>query len=212
MNIIEWAFGKRMTPQEKLRKHQRALEKTMRELDREKRKLEDQQNKLQRSIKQHAEKGQLNAAKVQAKDLARTRKYIDRFNQTTVQLKAISLRIQMMQSMKGATKIIGGMNRSMNLPALSKIAQDFERENDIMEQRQEMMEDAVDDALGDPAEEEESEETINQILDELGVEFNSKLGETPSGIQSAAVPEGRVAQAIGGGDDALEARLASLRK
>ncbi len=80
-----------------------------------------------------------------------------------------------MQSMKGATRIIGGMNRTMNLPALSKIAQDFERENDVMEQRQEMMEDAVDDALGDPAEEEESEETINQILDELGVEFNSKV-------------------------------------
>lgn len=80
-----------------------------------------------------------------------------------------------MQSMKGATKIIGGMNRSMNLPALSKIAQDFERENDIMEQRQEMMEDAVDDALGNPEEEEESEEVVNQILDELGVEFNSKV-------------------------------------
>ncbi|KAK5938334.1 ESCRT-III subunit protein did4 [Knufia obscura] len=220
MNIIEWAFGKRMTPQEKLRKHQRALEKTMRELDREKKKLEGQQNTLQRSIKQNAEKGQLNAAKVQAKDLARTRKYIERFNQTTVQLKAISLRIQtvrtneqMMQSMKGATRIIGGMNRTMNLPALSKIAQDFERENDVMEQRQEMMEDAVDDALGDPAEEEESEETINQILDELGIEFNSKLGATPSGIQSNAAPEGRVAETIGGGgDDDLEARLASLRK
>lgn len=84
----------------------------------------------------------------------------------------------MMQSMKGATKIIGGMNRSMNLPALSKIAQDFERENDIMEQRQEMMEDAVDDALGDPAEEEESEETVQQILDELGVEFNSKVSRS----------------------------------
>jgi charged multivesicular body protein 2A len=81
----------------------------------------------------------------------------------------------MMQSMKGATKIIGGMNRSMNLPALSKIAQDFERENDIMEQRQEMMEDAVDDALGDPAEEEESEDVVNQILDELGVDFNAKV-------------------------------------
>lgn len=98
MNIIEWAFGKRMTPQEKLRKHQRALDKTMRELDREKRKLETQQTTLQRSIKSNAEKGQMNAAKVQAKDLARTRKYIDRFNQTTVQLKAISLRIQVSTS------------------------------------------------------------------------------------------------------------------
>ena len=99
-----------MTPAEKLRKHQRALEKTMRELDREKKKLEGQQNTLQRSIRQNAEKGQMNAAKVQAKDLARsassprrdalylhgrrTRNYINRFNQTSVQLKAISLRIQ----------------------------------------------------------------------------------------------------------------------
>lgn len=41
----------------------------------------------------------------------------------------------------------------------------------------------------------------------------SQLGETPTGIQKAAVPEGRVAQAIGGGeDDDLQARLDSLRR
>ena len=41
-----------------------------------------------------------------------------------------------------------------------------------------------------------------------------QLGETPSGLQKQAVPEGRVAQAIGGGgeDDDLQARLDSLRK
>jgi len=48
------------------------------------------------------------------------------------------------------------------------------------------------------------------------LETNSvlQLGETPTGIQKAAVPEGRVAQAIGGGgeDDDLQARLNSLRK
>jgi charged multivesicular body protein 2A len=35
---------------------------------------------------------------------------------------------QMMQSMKGATRILGSMNRSMNLPALQRIAMEFERE------------------------------------------------------------------------------------
>ena len=44
-----------------------------------------------------------------------------------------------------------------------------------------------------------------------------QLGETPSGLQKNAVPEGRVAQAIGGGggnpdDDDLQARLDSLRR
>lgn len=77
--------------------------------------------------------------------------------------------------MKGATKILSGMNRSMNLPQLNKIAMDFERENDIMEQRQEVMEDAVDDALGFEEDDIESDEIINQTLDELGVDLNERV-------------------------------------
>lgn len=53
----------------------------------------------------------------------------------------------MMQSMKGATKLLSGMNRSMNIPALSRIAADFERENEVMDQRQEMMDDALDGSI-----------------------------------------------------------------
>ena len=109
---------------------------------------------------------------------------------------------------------------------------EFERENDIMDQRQEMMDDAIDDVTG-LEDEEEGEEVVNQVLDEIGVDLNNavshdlsrdsgrmplillQLGETPTGIQKAAVPEGRVAQAIGGGggeDDDLQARLDSLRR
>ena len=47
-----------------------------------------------------------------------------------------------------------------------------------------------------------------------------QMGETPSGLQKNAVPDGRIAEAIGGGggglgsndDDDLQARLDSLRK
>lgn len=69
----------------------------------------------------------------------------------------------------------------MNLPQLSRIAMDFERENDIMEQRQELMEDAVDDALGFEEDDLESDEIINQTLDELGVDLNERVSniETP---------------------------------
>ncbi|GAB7347245.1 hypothetical protein MBLNU459_g3341t3 [Dothideomycetes sp. NU459] len=245
MNIVEWAFGKRMTPAERLRKHQRALEKTQRELDRERTKLEKQEKTLVADIKKSAKNGQMGAVKIQAKDLVRTRRhahsagtsrhttqrqhadrrfrYIQKFYQMRTQLQAISLRIQtvrsneqMMQSMKGATQLLGSMNRQMNLPALQRIAMEFERENDIMDQRQEMMDDAIDDVTG-IEDEEDSEEVVNQVLDEIGVDLNQSLGETPSGLQKNAVAEGRVAQAIGGGgndagDDDLQARLDSLRR
>lgn len=75
MNILEWAFGRQMTPAERLRKHQRALEKTQRELDRERVKLENQEKKLIVEIKKSAKNGQMGACKIQAKDLVRTRRY-----------------------------------------------------------------------------------------------------------------------------------------
>lgn len=143
-----------------------------------------------------------------------------------------------MQAMKGATTALGAMNKSMNLPQLQRIAMEFERENDIMDQRQEMMDDAIDDAM-DTGVEEEGDEVVEQVLEEIGVDLSQsvgstvfqvskftankasrQLGETPSGLQTSAVAEGRVAQAqaVGGGgggdpgDDDLQARLDSLRR
>lgn len=81
---------------------------------------------------------------------------------------------QMMQSMKGATSLLGSMNRQMNLPALQRIAMEFEKENDIMDQRQEMMDDAIDDVTG-LEDEEEGEEVVNQVLDEIGVDLGQAV-------------------------------------
>jgi len=82
-----------------------------------------------------------------------------------------------MQSMRGATQLLGSMNRQMNLPALQRIAMEFERENDIMDQRQEMMDDAIDDVTG-LEDEEEGEEVVNQVLDEIGVDLNQAVSES----------------------------------
>lgn len=97
------------------------------------------------------------------------------------QLQAISLRIQtvrsneqMMQSMKGATALLGSMNRQMNLPALQRIAMEFEKENDVMDQRQEMMDDAIDDVTG-VEDEEEGEEVVQEVMDELGVDLGQAV-------------------------------------
>lgn len=170
-----------MTPAERLRKHQRALERTQRELDRERTKLEAQEKKLIADIKKSAKNGQVGACKIQAKDLVRTRRYISKFYQMRTQLQAISLRIQtvrsneqMAQSMRGATRLLGAMNRQMNLPSLQRIAMEFERENDIMDQREEMMNDAIDDATG-VEDEEEGEEIVNEVLDEIGVDLGAAV-------------------------------------
>lgn len=56
---MEWLFGKRLTPEELLRKNQRALNKAMRDLDREKQKMEQQEKKIIIDIKKLAKEGQM---------------------------------------------------------------------------------------------------------------------------------------------------------
>lgn len=82
-----------------------------------------------------------------------------------------------MQSMKGATGILGSMNRSMNLPALQRIAMEFEKENDIMDQRQEMMDDAIDDATME--DEGAEDEVVEQVLEEIGVDLRQAVRLLP---------------------------------
>lgn len=90
---------------------------------------------------------------------------------------------QMMQAMKGATTALGAMNKSMNLPQLQRIAMEFEKENDIMDQRQEMMDDAIDDAM-DTGVEEEGDEVVEQVLEEIGVDLSQavRLPITPHAV------------------------------
>ena len=114
--ILEYMFGKRMTPAERLRKNQRSLDKAIRELDQLRVKLEKQEKTLIQQIKQSAQKGQMGACKIQAKDLVRTRRlvmppaparplslhrakrriyrYIEKFYDMRSQLQKISLRLQ----------------------------------------------------------------------------------------------------------------------
>jgi hypothetical protein len=84
----------------------------------------------------------------------------------------------MMQAMKGATGVLGSMNRSMNLPALQRIAMEFEKENDIMDQRQEMMDDAIDDVTG-LEDEAEGEEVVEQVLEEIGIDLKNAVSCRP---------------------------------
>lgn len=56
---MEWLFGHRMTPDEMLRKNQRALNKAMRDLDRERMKMEQQEKKVIADIKKLAKEGQM---------------------------------------------------------------------------------------------------------------------------------------------------------
>lgn len=211
---MDWLFGSRKTPAEMLRQHQRALNRSIRDLDRERTKLEQQEKKLINDIKTAAKKNQIGACKVMAKDLVRTRRYIQKFYEMRTQLQGVSLRIQTLRSnqamadaMKGVTKAMKKMNKQINLPEIQKIMMEFERESGMMDMKEEMMSDAIDDAMDQEEDEEEGEAIVNQVLEEIGINLDATLSPAPEFTQptAAAVGEDSI-------DAQLQARLDNLRR
>ncbi|KAJ7764495.1 vacuolar sorting protein DID4 [Mycena maculata] len=205
MNIIESLFGRTVTPAERLRQHQRSLAKAQRELDRERAKLEASEKKLIADIKKSAKDGQLNACKVMAKDLVRTRRYVQKFYQMRTQLQAVGLRIQTLRSnqqmadaMRGATRAMASMNRGLNLPGIQRIMTEFEKESATMDMKEEMMTDAVDDVMDEEEdEEEEGDKILKEVLDEIGVNLSQQLTDAPTGLATSAQLANRQPVALG---------------
>jgi len=226
---MDFLFGKKKTPDEMLRQNQRALNKAIRELDRERTKMEQQEKKIIADIKKMAKQGQMDAVKIMAKDLVRTRRYVKKFMLMRANIQAVSLKIQtlksqntMAQAMKGVTRAMQKMNNQLKLPQIQKIMMEFEKQSEIMDMKEEMMEDAIDDAMGDEEDEEEGDKIVQQVLDELGLDLGDKLNDLPMAKDSVAAPAGATAgkspvaegAGVGVGDlDAdLQSRLDNLRR
>ena len=183
-----------------------------------------QEKKLINDIKKAAKENQMDSVKIMAKDLVRTRRYVKKFILMKANIQAISLKVQTLKSqnsmataMRGVTRALQSMNRQMNLPQISKIMQEFEKQSEIMDMKEDMMNEVIDDAMGDEEEEEETEAVVKQVLDELGVQLSEQLGELPStgGTLSTAVPGQKIpaaAAAVSDADADLQARLDNLRR
>ncbi|XP_058984484.1 charged multivesicular body protein 2a-like [Musca domestica] len=194
---MDWLFGKKISPDEMLRKNQRALNKAMRDLDRERMKMEQQEKKIIADIKKMAKEGQMDAVKIMAKDLVRTRRYVKKFMLMKANIQAVSLKIQtlksqntMAEAMKGVTKAMQNMNRQMNLPQIQKILHDFEKQSEIMDMKEEMINDAMDDAMEAEGDEEETDAVVAQVLDELGLQLGEQLGDLPTASGSLSIAGG----------------------
>ena len=70
----------------------------MRELDRERAQLERQEKKLVVDIKKMAKSGQMDAVKIMAKDLVRTRGFVKKFILMRANIQGIALKVQTLKS------------------------------------------------------------------------------------------------------------------
>ena len=80
----------------------------IRELDRERSQLERQEKKLVVDIKKMAKSGQIEAVKIMAKDLVRTRNFVKKFILMRANVQAIALKVQTLKSQAAMANAMKG--------------------------------------------------------------------------------------------------------
>merc|ERR1719450_2113453 len=91
-----------------------------------------------------AKMGQMDAVKVMAKDLVRTRRYVKKFMMMRAQIQAVSLKITTLKSQNSMAQAMKGVTRAM------------------MNMKEEMMNDVIDDAMEGEDDEEETDAIVGQ--------------------------------------------------
>jgi charged multivesicular body protein 2A len=135
-----------------------------------------------------------------------------------LKLQTVKSHHAMAEAMSATAKAMHKMNKAVDIPTLTKMMAEFEKENAKTEIMQEIMGDTLDDAMADESNEEEEERIVSQVLDEIGVSFGEELPEANLGSPAINEPmstgPGKVpmAETEDPALSELEARLNNLKR
>lgn len=97
------------------------------------------------------------------------------------------------------------MNQQIDIKSMGAIIMEFEKQSEILEQKEELIGDTMDDMVDVSDEEKETEDVIDQVLTEIGINLQSELGAAPSSKAPEPIE-------VNQSDKELEARLENLRR
>lgn len=122
------------------------------------------------------------ALKTLAKQLVSIRDQRSKLQSTKAQLGAMGMHATVQASQIAAVAAIGSVtqgmaqaNAAMDIKQTTKIMAQFQRENEKMTVKEEMMDDVLADIFDSEGVEEEADQVTNQVLAELGVELDQQM-------------------------------------
>lgn len=208
-------FGKKKetTPRELSRQVKRDTNRGKRDIDREIRALDQQEKQIIAEIKASAKKNNDKATRVLAKQLVQLRSTRDKMYGTRATVAAVGMQASSMAAQAGSmaavgnvAKALGSVNAQMDAAGTMKTMQNFSRQMEIMNVKEEMLDDALCDAFDGDEVEEEADSIVAQTLAEIGIDLDSSMAEAPSR------PVAQTASATGESNFTMEDFEASLPK
>jgi charged multivesicular body protein 2A len=165
------------------REQRRVIDRAMRELKRQNEKVARDEEALIAEMKVAARDHRVATVKIMALDLVRLRNQRHQSTVTTGTLRAVNMKLSGMVSTAVVTetldtvgKAMGQANKEFDQSRIQDVARQFTKQSQMLDVKSEMFADTIED-MDEIEDEEESDAIVNQILDEIGINFGHQLGE-----------------------------------
>ncbi|CAG2158935.1 unnamed protein product [Oppiella nova] len=198
-----------------MRTQNREIRRAQRDVDKSRNDIEKQEKQLEIQIKKAAKEGNKQLCQTLAKQLVQLRKSRTRTVAVGANIGAIGSKSKIIQAnnkmaeaMANTTKTMSEMNAQLKPQQMMKTMQDFEKENQMMSMKEEMIEDTLNGILDESGDEEEQDAVVAQVLDEIGIEITGKMASAPTPsreLGSTSTAKSKFS------DSEIEAQLAKLK-
>mmetsp|Transcript_1767 Transcript_1767/g.3789 ORF Transcript_1767/g.3789 Transcript_1767/m.3789 type:complete len:222 (+) Transcript_1767:415-1080(+) len=193
---LPWSKPK-MTAKEAARETKREVRSAQRGMDREIRELDRQEKTVLMDIKKRAKIAGVSksdsALRALSKQLVHVRQSKDQLQNSKSQIGSLSLKATAMASQVAAatavgnvTSAMGAANNAINIGKMTKEMAEFMKQNETMDLKEELFNDALADAFDGEDVEEEADAVTDQVLAELGLELAGQMEGI--NVPSAAPP------------------------
>jgi len=206
-----------MTAKEAARETKREVRSAQRGMDREIRELDRQEKTVLMDIKKRAKIAGVSksdsALRALSKQLVQVRQSKDQLQNSKSQIGSLSLKATAMASQVAAatavgnvTSAMGAANNAINIGKMTKEMAEFMKQNETMDLKEELFNDALADAFDGEDVEEEADAVTDQVLAELGLELAGQMEGI--NVPSAAPPVSEEEQME---NDALASQIPDLQ-
>ncbi|GAA29015.1 Charged multivesicular body protein 3 [Clonorchis sinensis] len=185
-------FGEKTTPRERLRNMVSVVRRQKYHIQRDITSLQAQNKRVEADIKKRAKAGNLDEAKILARELVNSRKAVSRLYSANANLDCIISELncqaattKMAGCLKSSTAVMKSMSALFKLPELQKTMRDLSKEMTKMGLIDEMIQDTMESTMGDA---DDMEEATAAEVEKIIFEITSGEVVKPPGIGLVSVP------------------------
>jgi len=185
--------GARPANQDSLKDYQRKITGSARSMEREIQRQDAQEQGLKRQLAECAKSNKLEIATIKAKEMVRLRAHRSRLYTMKEHMTGLAQQLQTVQNsskiqetMAQTARMLQNLNTKFDAGAVAAMLREFEKQNILMTNKQEIVDDTLDCAFEVDGEQDSTNEAVLEVLQDVGFDVKSRLSDAAKNTASLA--------------------------